>query len=303
MAKASLSTMWAQGRFERLSDFAAAAQRLGFQGIEVNYMVSPDALEELLASNPLAIPSLHAPMPRVRAGDGRWSEELNLAASDEEERRLALARAVATIEWAARVGARYVVLHLGSVGNEVFAAERRLRQLYDAGTREGEEVAALREACRRQRAEGAPLHLAKARETLGELAGEAARHGVALGLENRYHYHEIPSVDEAQELLADYPPGLAGYWHDVGHAEVMDRLGLVEKGRWLGELGPRCLGSHLHDVEGIGDHRPPGRGDADWEYVAGGLPATALRVLEINQRTPEELVGEAIPFLQKRGVL
>ena len=61
--------------------------------------------------------------------------------------------------------------------------------------------------------------------------------GVALGLENRLHHHEIPLPDEALALLAEYPPELVGYWHDVGHAEVQARLGYVDKRVWLMALG------------------------------------------------------------------
>ncbi|MFQ5874040.1 MAG: hypothetical protein ACE5JL_09590, partial [Dehalococcoidia bacterium] len=94
-----------------------------------------------------------------------------------------------------------------------------------------------------------------------------------------------------------------GFWLDVGHAEVLDRLGLINRHRWLTELGDRCLGTHLHDVDGLADHRPPGHGSADWDYVARGLPPHVPRVFEINQNTPEEQVAASIPFLRERGVL
>jgi len=295
--------MWAQGRFQRLGDFVAAVRRMGFTGIEVNYTVDPRGLEELLADGDGAYPSFHSPVPRVRAGDGRWVDELNLASLDEDERRQAVAAAVTTIDWAAKVGATRVVLHLGGVGNRMLDAERQLRQMFDAGQIETDAAESLRADCRRQRAEGAPACLAAAKDSLRELADHAARLGVALGLENRYHYHEIPDPDESRELLADYPPAVAGHWHDMGHAEVLDRLQLVDKYRWLQELADRCVGVHLHDVTGLKDHQAPGHGDAYWEYVAHHLPPTALRVCEIDQRTPEEQVAAAIPYLREQGIL
>ncbi len=84
---------------------------------------------------------------------------------------------------------------------------------------------------------------------------------------------------------------------------MLDRLGLVPGHRWLQELGQRCLGAHIHDVDGVIDHRAPGRGDADWEHIARYLPREAPRVLEINQRVPEEEIAAALPFLRQRGVL
>ena len=96
---------------------------------------------------------------------------------------------------------------------------------------------------------------------------------------------------------------LVGYWHDVGHAEVQWRLGYVDKRDWLDALGPRTLGCHLHDVDGLGDHRAPGNGDVEWDYIAAGLPAAAVRVFEINQHQPEADVAAAIAFLRDRGVV
>jgi len=320
MADISLSTMWAQGRFHHLGDFVQAVRRLGFPRIEINYTVAPQGLDELLEMGDAIFPSLHAPVPRVKTSRGRWSDELNLASLDEEERRLAVDLARTTIDWAAKVGASCVVLHLGGVsagggsasggGSEALPPEKELRRLFDAGQANSYRAELLRADCHRLRAEGlpadrqgAPAHLAQARASLRELADHAAALGIALGLENRYHFHEIPNVDEMKALLANYPPTAVGYWHDVGHAEVLDRLGLIDKHRWLRELGERCLGVHLHDVIGLKDHQAPGQGDADWDYIARYLPPTALRVCEIDQRTPEDAVAASIPFLRQRGLL
>jgi len=299
----ALSTMWSQGRFEHMGDFARAARRLGYPAIEINYVIPPEGVDELISSNEVVIASLHAITPRVKTSDGRLSDDLNLASLDEEERRLAVELGRRTLEYAAKASARFVVFHLGGIGHNTFEAEADLRRLYKEGQSEGEEASALRRRCRELRLQGQASHFAQAKRSLAELAEHAATLGVAIGLENRYHYHEFPDVDEMNQLLTNYPRDLVGYWHDVGHAEVMHRLGLADKYRWLNEHAGRCLGSHVHDVDGIRDHRPPGHGDADWAYVANGLPREALRVLEINQQTPEEQVAAAIGFLQERGVL
>jgi sugar phosphate isomerase/epimerase len=297
--------MWSQQeRFSAdLREFARVARALGYEALEVNYVVPREGLEQLLDGAALPIASFHGPSPRVKHGDGRWSDSFNLASTDEAERRQAVAYNVATLEWAARAGACCVVLHLGGVGDQMMEPERRLRHLFDSGIREGQEVDGLREELRRLRREQQGPYLEAARRSLAELAEEASRQGVALGLENRYHYHEIPQVEEALDLLAPYPPDLVGYWHDVGHAEVLHRLGLIDRERWLRELGPRTTGSHLHDVEGLGDHRAPGRGDVQWDYIARGLPPAALRVFEIDQRQPEEATAAAIAYLRQRGVV
>ena len=305
MTDVSLSTMWSQGRFEDdMSGFVSAARRLGFQRIEVSYTVEERGLNQMLNADQVAISSLHAPVPKTKATNGKWINNLNLASLDKEERRLAVRGALTTIDWAASVGARCVVLHLGGVGSESLPPERKLRRLFDSAPDEwNAQAEALQRECHRLRAKGAAAYLDRAKASLHEMAEHAATVSVALGLENRFHYHEIPSVDEARELLRDFPPDVVGFWYDVGHAEILGRLGLVDKYRWLNELADRCLGAHLHDVEGIGDHRAPGFGDVDWAHVAQRLPTAALRVLEIDQRQPEERIVGAVPFLQARGVL
>ncbi len=302
--------MWAQRRFPQdgrdgddMAAFAGAVAGLGIPNVEINYTVLPEGVEVLLESPHVGISSVHAPCPRLRLPDGRSTEVLNLASGDPEERRLAVERTRATIDCAHRAGAGVVVVHLGGIGSSQFEEEKELRRLYDQGVRDGAEVDALRRRAHERRAEGARAFLPSAALSLREIADHAAAMGVAVGLENRFHYHEFPSVDEAHELLTGYPPDVAGFWLDVGHAEVLDRLGLVPRRRWLDELAPRCIGSHIHDVDGLADHRAPGRGTADWGHFAAKLPRHVPRTLEINQRVPGNEIAASLPFLRERGVL
>jgi len=302
--------MWSQGRFKRegrdgddMTAFAEAAARLGFPAIEINYAIPPDGVEALLANGHVGVVSLHSPTPRIKTVAGKMSDALNLASLDEEERALAVERVHVTIDNAARAGARLMVVHLGGIGSSIFEEERELRRLFDQGERDGERVEGLRRRAVERRREEAPRFLPQARRSLGEIAEYAASHRVAVGLENRYHYHEFPGIDEMLDLLRGYPRDLVGSWLDIGHAEVLDRLGLEYHHRWLNELASRCIGSHVHDVDGLADHRAPGHGTADWEHYAAMLPPDIPRVFEINQKAPEDQVAAAIPFLRDRGVL
>jgi len=301
----SLSTMWAQQQrfIDDMHLFVDEVDRLGYDAIEVSHSTPEVPFTRLLERHGVRISSIHAPAPLVRDATDRANSSLNLAALDDAEREAAIGYTVGSIEFTRRVGGRFVVVHLGGVGTPMFEDERELRRLYDSGTRDGERVEALRAAIvRRRNAEAGPW-LDRARDTLRTLAGHAERAGIAIGIENRLHYHEIPQPDEAAMLLADYPPEIAGYWHDVGHAEVQARLGLRDKRAWLDTNGARCIGAHLHDVDGIGDHRAPGNGDVEWDYLAAGIPSAALRVFEINQSQPADAVASAIPFLRERGVI
>jgi sugar phosphate isomerase/epimerase len=302
--------MWSQGRFRddgRETDdmlaFAEATARLGFPAIEINYVIPPEGVEALVSNNRVEIVSLHSPTPRIKTASGKLSDALNLASRDENERALAVNRARVTIDYAARCGASLMVVHLGGIGSAIFEEERELRKRYDLGERKGDEVETLRRRAVDRRHREAPNFLPKARRSLAEIAEYASAHNVAVGLENRYHYHEFPGIDEMLDLLRGYPHELVGFWLDIGHAEVLDRLGLEYHHRWLNELASRCIGAHVHDIDGLADHRAPGHGIADWPHYAAMLPADIPRVFEINQKVPEEQVAAAIPFLREHGVL
>jgi sugar phosphate isomerase/epimerase len=303
MTSYSLSTMYAQTeRFDDMHDFVPFARRCGFDAIEVSHSTPAEKFDRLVDGGGATLSSIHAPAPRVQVR-GKNNSSLNLASLDDEERRLAVEHTRRSIDHAAQLGARYVVVHLGGIGNEMFESERTMRRLFDSGTRSGEEYESLRRETLEQRAELAGEPFERARQSLDELMSHARERGVAIGLENRLHHHEFPLAHEALELLAEYAPGEAGYWHDVGHAEVQARLGYVDKRIWLSTLGSRTIGAHLHDVDGIGDHRAPGHGDVDWSYIAEGLPQAALRVFEINQFEPDESVAGAIDYLRQRSVV
>jgi sugar phosphate isomerase/epimerase len=300
----SFSTMWAQQpRFDDMEAFRRLVASFGYDAIEVSHSTDERGLERLFEPGPIPLSSLHAPTPKMKLADGRLNGDANLADLDEEKRRVAIEHTLRTIEYAARGSLRFVVVHLGGVGDVMTEWERQLRRLFEAGVREGEEVEELRERCRRHRAEGIEQRIQAAGKSLGELAAAADAKGIALGLENRLHHHEIPTPEDAEYLLAGYTNDVAGYWHDVGHAEVQARLGLIDRHAWFPRLTTRTIGTHLHDVDGIADHRAPGNGDVDWSYIAAGLPKTALRVFEIDQRQPDHLVAAARDFLRLRKVV
>ncbi len=300
----SLSTMWAQQpRFEgEPRRFAETAKALGFTHVEINYAMPPEVVDELGRGSVLPVSSVHQPCPRVRHGN-TWSHDLNLASLDDAERQAALDYALGTIDLAATVGAGAVVVHLGAIGNGIRPEERRLREHYGDERLSASELARLRQDLVEWRAGAAPPCFDLARRVLDRLAERARLRGVVIGLEDRYQYHETPSIDELEILLAEHDPATVGYWHDTGHAEVMHRLGLVDREAWLARYGSRTVGSHLHDVDGVTDHRAPGEGDAEWDHLARDLPPSALRVFEVNQHRPDEAVEHGIRLLTERRVL
>lgn len=304
MKPLALSTMYAQqDRFADGAVFARYAAEAGYDAIEISHSTPVAKLEQVVAAGVLPVTSVHQPAPWVRHHDGRGNSHVNLASLDADERAAAIAYARESIGWAGRAGATHLVVHLGAVTElDMFEEEFAMRRLFDSGRGGEEQFAQLREAAIARRGAGAEANVEAARRSLLELVRAAEAQRITIGLENRYHYHEIPQPAEYDVLLDGLALEQAGYWHDTGHAEVLHRLGFVDRHAWLDRLAGRTVGAHLHDVAGIGDHRPPGDGDVDWGYITKGLGHLARYTLEINQHHPDALVEAAPGFLEGVGL-
>ncbi len=207
-----------------------------------------------------------------------------------------------TIDLVASVKARAIVLHMGEVPIDL-SLQARLYELHDGGYAQTKEYSQAKEELVYQRNFQALYYLDAAKKSLQEISEYSQQKGIILGLETRFHPHEIPNIDEMAELLNEVSGSLVGYWHDVGHAEVQQQLGFSLHEEWLSRFRNRIVGIHLHDVLGISDHYAPGKGDMNWEMVAKYLPPRIVKVCEIGEWNDEEQMQGVVEFLQKKGVL
>jgi len=301
LTEVSLSTMWSL-KYKSMAEFVRRAREFGFTHLELNASLTPEKLNELLAVRGLPISSVHAPCPNARNWEGVEANVLSLSALNEDERREAVGFARATVDLAERVGAGFVILHAGWVVMNP-ELEQGMRRLYDADQAAGEEFNGLKSRLMAAREFFACPHLEAAKESLLELAGYAHSKGIRLGLENRSDYHEIPTLEEMLDLLGELPPETVGYWHDVGHAEMQSRLGFTPHEDWFTALRDRMFGIHLHDIQGLSDHRAPGTGEQNWEMIAANIPDGAVRVCEIARWNKSADARRTVPFLREKGIV
>jgi sugar phosphate isomerase/epimerase len=302
MAELSLSTAWSKDSYKHMGEFVKDAREFGYSQIELYSNLTADQLSEVLGVGATVISSVHCPCPAWPSPSGLQKADLSLSTLSTEARSKAVEEAKFTIELASRVGAKAVILHVGYVKLDV-SLFVKMRQLYQQGGAASNEYEEIKKRLIKERSSKAKDHVQAAEESLGILVDCALQKGVVLGLENRVNYHEIPSLEEMEHFLSAFEGKPIGYWHDVGHAEVQDRLGFCSHNEWFSRFGRRMLGVHLHDVRGIDDHYAPGIADLDWDLVARNIPNDAIRVCELaNWNEPKHVAG-AVTFLRSKGIL
>ncbi len=295
----SLSTMWGIQKFDQLGDMFLAAPRLGFSGVELNHQVTPSMLEDVdLASFPVT--GIHEPCPAVISADTLKKQDILISSPDEERRRQGVESIRRSIDLAKQLGAKVIVIHAGMVQFDP-SWEKRLVALFNEGGKDTEEYQEIKQVMQGARSSMVNPCLQAVEKSLHELLDYAGNTGIRLGLENRYHYFDIPSPDEMAHFLTLAEADRLGFIYDTGHAHAMDQLGFYPAEEWLRRFADRIILTHLHDAVGVDDHQTPGLGNIDFKMVAGYLPATALRTMEVQRHHDYEQIRQGIQNLVDTG--
>jgi sugar phosphate isomerase/epimerase len=301
----SLSTSWNAYRHDNVKELIEELLEMNVQALELNYSMSEQKLleiEKFLNNGIISISSVHnfCPIPQgFERGDG---DLFLLCSEDKEERKKSVEYTLKTIEWAERFDAKAVVLHLGRITiPDPFVLQRNLSRLLKEGKRNSEEYNKILEAMKHEREEKSKPCFEALVSSLDEIVGHLPK-GMKLGIENRYHYYELPSVEEVGILLKRYGSS-AGYWHDTGHAHVQEVLGFNSDHELLSNYGKDLIGLHLHDSVKVGDHIAPGTGDVKFELVRPYLNEDVIRVIELHSSVNKEAVLQGIKYLKTNKII
>lgn len=295
----SLSTSWNSFRHDSGSGLVDEIKSMGFDTIELNFALTETMAKEILGMqqrSEIHVSSLHniCPLPEEIERDEASPDFYSLASPDMGERALAIDAAKNTIRYARMFGARAVVLHAGRV-----QMKDRTRDLA-AAIGEAEKFKAIKEDMMRERSRKKDGYLDNVIKSLTELSVFAKDMNVALGIENRYYYREIPLMDEFSEIFKNFEDGSLYYWHDVGHGEVFDRLGLVGHKELLDKFSSRLIGIHLHDIMGvIDDHKVPGLGTFDFKMLKPYLKSDTIKVIEVHHPATANQILRGAEYLKK----
>src|SRR5687767_1229305 len=202
----SFSTCWNSGRH---TDGAAMIQEildLGFDTVELGHGIRLPLVEGILKmfeAGKVKISSLHNFCPLPPEIPRASPDCYQFSADRPAERDRAVRHTFKTIDFAKRLGAQFVVLHLGSV--PIGDYTDRLVRMAEVGMRTSKAFvqAKLEAVKKREASQATPLR--RSTECLKTIYDYAAERGIRLGIESRHSYEEMPSEREMLTVLDQFP--------------------------------------------------------------------------------------------------
>ena len=287
---------------------------LGFEQAELSHGIRvslvPGILDAVDAGE-IRISTLHNFCPLPMGVSHAAPNVYQFTSADPRERESALKQTFKTLDFAVRVKARLVVLHMGSLAEMrpkggflgLFGPADFTDTLLDMIAAKEHESPKfqklLAEAVDQQEQhKSKPMELTSA--ALKQIAARAAELSLLLGIENREALEEVPLDNEFVEFLQDFPSATVRYWHDTGHAQIKEHLGFLHHPAHLGQLADRLGGFHIHDVEFPGrDHREPGTGTVDFAALKPFVKPEHIKVFEFSPALTVEEVKRGVAHVKK----
>lgn len=335
----SLSTCWNSHRHQDGRAMLLEIRELGFEYAELSHGIRVSLLPgifEAVEAGEIKISTLHNFCPLPLGVNHAAPNIYKFTAFEQRERDLALKHSLKTLETAARLKAKLVVLHMGAVdmkdytdtliemvgerpqvhGQPAHAAPKKsgtkggkgvlggLAGLF-GGLGQSEERANRKyeKLCQEvveQREAKKERHVFYAYNILHKLAENATALGLKLGIENREAVEEIPFEDDFRSLFRQFPGPTVGYWHDTGHGQIKENIGFIRHAKHLEAMSDRLHGFHIHDVQFPGrDHCPPGTGMIDFAALKPFVKPGHIKVFEMSPRVPVADVKFGVNHLMK----
>ncbi|HEY3931064.1 MAG TPA: sugar phosphate isomerase/epimerase [Verrucomicrobiae bacterium] len=296
----SFSTCWNSHRHTDGRAMLREIRELGFEyaelshGIRVSLM--PGILEAVDAGE-IKISSLHnfCPLPM-----GVTQAAPNLYEFSDErprERELAIKHTLKTFEFAARVKAPVVVLHLGSIEMKDYTG--KLCEMLERGKKNSPKYKKLCAEVSKTLADKKVKFVELVYDSLKKILPEAEKRGLKLGCENRQALEEIPVESDFENFFREFESPNIVYWHDTGHAQIKENLGFIHHATHLQSLAARLAGFHIHDVQfPARDHCAPGTGTIDFAALKPFVKPEHIKVFELSPSLSLESVKAGIAHLK-----
>jgi sugar phosphate isomerase/epimerase len=299
----SFSTCWNSARHTTGDAVLSEIKnQLGFDSIELGQdirMPLVAGIQKMFDTGEIRVSSLHnfCPLPADASVTSLECYKFSAALADEREH--AVKQTFQTIDFAARLNAPFVVLHLGQVN--MSPVTDRLIAMAKAGGYLSRKYVRMKISAVQEREKIAPEYLRRVKDCLHRIIQYAASKNVRLGIESRRDYEEIPTERELAELLEEMNSPYLGYWHDFGHAQIKENLGFIDHAEWLRAVGGRAFGCHVQDcIWPARDHQPPFTGGIDFEKLVPLLPTNCLFVWEMNANRTADSIRQSVEMWKVR---
>ena len=293
----SLSTCWCSHRHTDGYAMAKEMAGLGFSHIELSHGVRITLVPGILKAveeGIVKIGSTHnfCPLPTgvVHAAPNLFEP----STPDAREHEQWVRHTKRSIDFAAQVKATVLVCHLGSVRFFWLNPGKKLRAYAalhpKAVLPEDEKYRKVLQQCTEKLRKKMGPFWERTKASVNEVLGYAKQKGVRLGFENREKFEELPVDGDFPAFLNELPADASGgYWHDTGHADIKEKMGVINHRLQLDLMKARTIGFHLHDVNAEGDdHQPIGTGHIDFKMVREFWRPEHVLVLELSPRVAVE---------------
>ena len=257
---------------------------LGFEYAELSHgtriSLLPGIIEAVEAGE-IKISSLHNFCPLPMGVNHSAPNLYQFSSEQARERELAQRYTLKTIEFAARLKAPVVVLHVGSIDMKNYTD--KLLEMAARGENKGPKYDKLCQEVNQKREDKKEPFMDRTRELLQALLPHAEARQIKLGVENRQALEELPIESDYQFLFRQLPSPNLVYWHDTGHAQIKENLGFIQHAMHLESLGDHLCGFHIHDVQFPGrDHCAPGSGSVDFAALKPMVSPQHIKVFEFS---------------------
>ena len=300
--KFSLSTHWNARRHTSGEALVEEVINLGIDRIELSYNLQSHlvpGIRKMIDEHVIEVTSVHNFCPVLPAAPAGHPEVYTLASSSKTIREAAVYHTAKTIRFAAEVGATVVIIHCGNV--EMKNYTKKLVQLYRTGKRLSNVYEKTKFDLLQTREKKVAFHLGHLIDGLNRLKPVLSDAGIRLGLENLPSWEAIPTELECRSLIKKLGTDCFCYWHDIGHGQIKENLGLVSQLKSLETLSPFLGGMHIHDVaSGVHDHIMPPMGSVDFPSLKKFAGADILRVLEPSPRITTSQVKQGLAILKEQ---
>jgi sugar phosphate isomerase/epimerase len=276
--------------------------KLGFDLIELGQRIRMPLVPGILKmfdAGGIRVSSLHnfCPLPADAAATSL--DCYKFSAVSAEERDAAIMQTFRTIDFAARLNASFVVLHLGQINMPPITD--RLIAMAKAGEYLSRKYVRMKISAVQKREKAAPECLERVKNCLLRIIEYAAPRNVRIGLETQRDYEQIPTERELAELLEEMNSPYLGYWHDFGYSQIKENLGFIDHAEWLRAIGPRAFGCHVQDcIWPARDYQPPFIGSVDFEKLVPLLPTNCLFVWEMNANKTTDAIRQSVQMWKER---